>query len=471
MPRVRRASDVRRRASDVRRAAQKTGEGGGLSTGLKGAIVALSLLGFLFLYKYYDSKIALKRLSGVRLAPGVNYSSLAGAGLLHAFMWDIFLMLPMPLPGLDFDIEVWNKGLGRNTVYSTDTILCVVCMFTRAAYLPRFYGECMSDLGSNAGMVFARFNRIKLDETFTIKYVLANSLDCVTFIAALAVVMFAYAMMVFERPVADATLGHYANCVWLIVITMTTVGYGDEYPTTLMGRVVSIMASITAVVMLAITVNLVITKLSLTRAESKVVETMDKVGVRRQMKQCAAIAIQRWVRAYFEFQHGRVSHTNNSAQGYMVIPDMQSKKRKNQDLNQFVWSNVALLEALNDFIDAKRDNTIAHMRSDLCELAGALQHTLHYNQRTIESLRGQSDAAYTQVLFFFFLLFCFFCAVSALVAGPDAAYTQVLPHPAYVCMQVCMCACMYVCMCVCLSADSPAPCALYPALCYLIPNP
>jgi len=189
------------------------------------------------------------------------------------------------------------------------------------------------------------------------------------------------------------------------------------------------------------------------------------------MKQCAAIAIQRWVRAYFEFQHGRVSHTNNSAQGYMVIPDMQSKKRKNQDLNQFVWSNVALLEALNDFIDAKRDNTIAHMRSDLCELAGALQHTLHYNQRTIESLRGQSDAAYTQVLFFFFLLFCFFCAVSALVAGPDAAYTQVLPHPAYVCMQVCMCACMYVCMCVCLSADSPAPCALYPALCYLIPNP
>ena len=73
MPRVRRASDVRRRASDVRRAAQKTGEGGGLSTGLKGAIVGLSLLGFLFLYKYYDSKIALKRLSGVRLAPGVNY--------------------------------------------------------------------------------------------------------------------------------------------------------------------------------------------------------------------------------------------------------------------------------------------------------------------------------------------------------------------------------------------------------------
>ena len=314
----------------------------GLSEGLKGAVVALTLIGLLVLYKYYDSRLALKRLSGIRLAPGVNYASLAGAGLVNACMWDILLMLPMPLPGFNVEVTVWNKGLGRNTVYNSDTLLCVLCMFARVTFLPRFYGECISDLGSNAGMVFARFNRIKLDETFTIKFVLANSLDCVTFIAALSVAMFAYAMMVFERAVADATLGDFANCVWLVVITMTTVGYGDEYPATILGRLISILASISAVVMLAITVNLVITKLSLTRPESKVVEMMDKVSVRKQMKQCAAIAIQRFVRAYFEFQHGRVRHTSNSAQGYMVIPDMQSTKRKNQDLNQFVWYSLSL---------------------------------------------------------------------------------------------------------------------------------
>ena len=53
---------------------------------------------------------------------------------------------------------------------------------------------------------------------------------------------------------------NFANCVWLIIITMTTVGYGDEYPTTFLGRIVSIMASITAVIMLAVTINLVISK-------------------------------------------------------------------------------------------------------------------------------------------------------------------------------------------------------------------
>jgi len=57
-----------------------------LSTLLKAAILALTLVGVLFLYKYYDSRISLERLSGIRLAPGVSYSSLRGTGFLWAFL-------------------------------------------------------------------------------------------------------------------------------------------------------------------------------------------------------------------------------------------------------------------------------------------------------------------------------------------------------------------------------------------------
>jgi hypothetical protein len=53
---------------------------------------------------------------------------------------------------------------------------------------------------------------------------------------------------------------------------MTTVGYGDEFPVTSLGRVVAIMAALAAVIMLAITVNLVVSKLTLSRSETKVLD-------------------------------------------------------------------------------------------------------------------------------------------------------------------------------------------------------
>jgi len=65
--------------------------------------------------------------------------------------------------------------------------------------------------------------------------VLVGSLFC-------SILLFAYMLRIFEMPLSDASGHNYDEmfkCVWNTIITLNSVGYGDMYPKSNMGRFVA----------------------------------------------------------------------------------------------------------------------------------------------------------------------------------------------------------------------------------------
>ncbi len=66
-------------------------------------------------------------------------------------------------------------------------------------------------------------------------------------------------MIYLLRPVynilpSSIDFSNYANCIWYMIITMSTLGYGDYYARTVPGRLVSMLAAITGVFLVSIMV-------------------------------------------------------------------------------------------------------------------------------------------------------------------------------------------------------------------------
>ena len=115
---------------------------------------------------------------------------------------------------------------------------------------PRFYGEHVSQTNAQA---FARFNASSWTR-------LSRSNSCWPTSGLCHVLRFC--LLVLHDGVRASCRRRHARTSPTVFgsSSLRRSGYGDEYPGNIQGRLISIMASIAAVVMLAIIVNLVITK-------------------------------------------------------------------------------------------------------------------------------------------------------------------------------------------------------------------
>ncbi len=72
------------------------------------------------------------------------------------------------------------------------------------------------------------------------------------------------------------------NCLWNVLVTMTTVGYGDFYPLTNLGRLVIIMCAFLGTTLISLMTLITGNKLSLSETEKKIYDFAQRLESRKE---------------------------------------------------------------------------------------------------------------------------------------------------------------------------------------------
>jgi hypothetical protein len=107
--------------------------------------------------------------------------------------------------------------------------------------------------------------------------------------------VFAYLVYLAERQILTQDAGggnisattNYSNALWLILITTTTVGYGDYFPQTPLGRVIILFVAIWGTLIVSIMLVVVTNTLSMEGCEIRTAKILDKLELRGQLEERA----------------------------------------------------------------------------------------------------------------------------------------------------------------------------------------
>lgn len=92
----------------------------------------------------------------------------------------------------------------------------------------------------------------------------------------------------------------FYNCIWNMFVTMTTVGYGDYYPLTSIGRLIIVISSISGIILVSLVVIFLQNTTELNSDEEKVYEFVLRLESKDEIKQQAAAYFHRTFKYFLQ---------------------------------------------------------------------------------------------------------------------------------------------------------------------------
>jgi len=97
---------------------------------------------------------------------------------------------------------------------------------------------------------------------------------------------------------ASGAFSSISNCMWLVIITISTVGYGDLSTVTVLGRLISLLTAFIGLMISATLIGIVQERLTLSDDEFKVIQVLEEENRMKQYQEQALQCVEAFLKIY-----------------------------------------------------------------------------------------------------------------------------------------------------------------------------
>ena len=185
----------------------------------------------------------------------------------------------------------WNL---LEVTYQINDFLLTIMLF-RSYYFLKFYILCSNYYGARADRICKMMGKHS-NYIFSFKCVLiSKTIQTLILLTVLTCIIFSYMLKVIEGPVYflgnaayhENSYMQYLNCFWNVLVTMTTVGYGDYYPKSVLGRIVVFFVSVIGNIIVALNIDHFQSHTELNDNEKRVLDLIKRFEEKDEIKNLA----------------------------------------------------------------------------------------------------------------------------------------------------------------------------------------
>lgn len=256
-------------------------------------LIVSALMGVINIFR----KMLSFKLEILRLHRKENSSFLTRQNVMRLTLTTI-LLLACPYPFLNGRQHCYeNTAVGKQICYQINDYLHIA-QFYKLYFFTKAFTANTIFASSSSHRICAVYG-VNCSNTYVIKCMMREMpIRFILTMFVFATIFFGYAYRIVEAPLLSVDrsndLSSYFDCCWLVVLVMTTVGYGDVYPRTLLGRLITFLVVVYGAVVVSLMVSFVTQELQMSLGELKAYAVVNRLELKNELRERSAQIINKF---------------------------------------------------------------------------------------------------------------------------------------------------------------------------------